>query len=86
MGAGIRAGIFLTILGIIVLIGLIAFPLSTTGRSRWDGLAFSGHKNALKFFDHETGRIYVYDEKRGKLNKVWQLEGLGKDLKKIPLR
>lgn len=44
-------------------------------------ISFSTHRNALKFFDHETGKIYEYSEDE-KLREIWVLEEFGKDLTK----
>jgi len=39
--------------------------------------------NIIKIFDTKTGMFYTYDDNKGKIIKMWQLEKLGKDLKKV---
>jgi hypothetical protein len=55
--------------------------VNTSGEAAWGNVSFTNHRYALMFFDHETGEIYHYAED-GKLQEVWVLEELGKDLKK----
>ena len=74
---------FLLIIGVITLVSIVSSPASSRGKSGWGHVTFTTHKGKLKFFDHGTGKIFVYSEGNGKINRVWHLEELGKDLKNI---
>jgi hypothetical protein len=52
-----------------------------SGNSAWGNVSFSNHLYSLMFFDHETGQIYIYSDS-GRLQEVWSLKQLGKDLVK----
>ena len=47
----------------------------------WGNVTFSNQLYNLIFFDHETGQIYLYSE-NGKLQEIWVLNQLGKNLVK----
>ena len=86
MGITKQAKTFLVIVGIIFFVGLISYPSFSQEEKTWNHLAFSSQQGAIKFFDQETGIVYSYSSSTGKLTKVWQLEELGKDLRKGALR
>lgn len=73
---------FLLIIGVIALVSVVSSPASSRGKSDWGHVTFATHNGKLKFFDHGTGKIFVYSEGSGKISRIWQLEELGKDLKK----
>jgi hypothetical protein len=56
---------------------------SSQETSLWGNITFTTYRYAFKFFDHNTGKIYVYAQDDGRLEQVWLLEELGKDLKKL---
>jgi len=49
---------------------------------KWGHLTFAVQASAIKFFDHKTGKIYVYSAGLGKYVRAWKLEELGKNLVK----
>lgn len=49
----------------------------------WSTVTFATHRNAYKFFDHSTGKLYVYSDIDGRLDSIWALEELGKDLQGV---
>ncbi len=68
---------------LIIVITIINFPVFSREKADWNHISFTAHRKALKFFDHETGKIYVYKETTGKIAKIWELEKLGKNLKRL---
>jgi len=48
----------------------------------WKHVQFSTHEYSIKLFDQQEGKIYIYNEGDGKLVGVWQIEELGRNLKK----
>jgi hypothetical protein len=51
----------------------VAFQAFSQGKSDWKNVTFATHQDALKFFDQNTGRVYVYSENDGKLLHVWAI-------------
>ena len=80
-----QARFFLLIIGIIVFAGAISFPAHSGEEPKWNHVTFTTHSSTLKFFDHTTGKIYVYDESDGRLRGEWVLEELGINLTKTKI-
>ena len=78
--------LFVLIFGIIVFVSAMNFPAFSSGKQgkqSWDNLTISMRGNIIKIFDAKTGMFYTYDDNKGKVTKMWQLEQLGKDLKRV---
>ena len=58
----------------LVTAGLIAFRSFSQGKNDWNNLSFATHRNSIKFFDHASGKIYMYSESDGKLSEICMLE------------
>lgn len=74
---------FVLIFGLVVFVSAMNFPAFSGEKQSWENLTISMRGNIIKIFDTKTGMFYTYDDNRGKITKMWQLEELGKDLKKV---
>lgn len=61
----------------------MVFNTFSTEEKDWSNITFSSSRNVMNFFDHSTGKIYLYTEFEGKLEKVWILDELGEDLRRL---
>lgn len=52
------------------------------GSGDFRDLKFASTNAALKFFDPNSGELYVYSTETGNLINIWILEELGEDLKR----
>ena len=74
------------IIALIILLSLLTLPAvksfsqKTVTAPDWSNLSFAAHEGTLNFFDHRTGKIYVFAEGSGQLRYIWKLQGLGRDL------
>ena len=64
------------IIALIILLSLLTLVTAPD----WSNLSFAAHEGTLNFFDHRTGKIYVFAEGSGQLRYIWKLQGLGRDL------
>lgn len=69
-------------MGAVILSGLFHAPAFSRSQARWAHLTFTSHRHSLKFFDHRTGKLYVYGEADGKLDRIWILTRLGENLRR----
>jgi hypothetical protein len=53
----------------------------SSGERLWGNVSVNNYVYALIFFDHDTGQVYHYSEE-GKIQQVFQLNQLGKDMVK----
>ncbi|MHC4132104.1 MAG: hypothetical protein ACYSSP_02405 [Planctomycetota bacterium] len=53
----------------------------SSSEALWRNVTFSNQLYNLIFFDSDTGQIYVYSDD-GKIQEIWALDQLGKDLVK----
>ena len=68
---------------LIVVIMLLVFGLRTSfGADSWSKVSFAASGTDLKFFDHTTGKIYIYSEIDGKLYGSYQLTELGQNMER----
>ena len=86
MGMKKQVVLFSLILGVIVSLCVFNLPSFSKEKPSWDNVAFATHGNLLKFFDRKEGKIYIYEEGKGNIKAIWQLNELGKKLKKEKLK
>ena len=72
----VMVGIFL----IFLFLALFGFSQETTS---WKDISFTAHERAIKLFDRRTGRVYTYSSISGELLSVWQVDALGRPLRRI---
>ena len=53
-----------------LILGIMAIRFFSQETPSWKNIFFAAHHNALKFFDYNTGKIYVYSEFDGDLRGV----------------
>ncbi|HBG61765.1 MAG: hypothetical protein A2Y03_01600 [Omnitrophica WOR_2 bacterium GWF2_38_59] len=61
----------------------LVFRTFSKQETDWSQVEFSADRNAIRIFDRSTGKIYVYTEFEGKLEKVWILDELGQNMRKL---
>ncbi len=83
MGKKKQIILFVLIFGLVLFVSAMNFPAFSSGKQSLDNLTVFMRGNLTKIFDSKTGRFYTYDDSKGKIVRIWQLEELGKDLKRI---
>ena len=83
MGKKKQIVLFILIFGLVVFISAMNFPAFSSGNQSWENLTVYLRGNFIKIFDPKTGTFYKYDDNRGKILKIWKIDELGKDLRRI---
>jgi hypothetical protein len=83
MGKKKQIILFVLIFGLVAFVSAMNFPAFSSGKQSWDNLKIFTYGDSIKVFDTKTGMFYKYNDNNGKILKVWQLDELGKDLKKV---
>jgi hypothetical protein len=83
MGKKKQSILFVLIFGLVVFVSAMNFPAFSSGKQNWDNLTIFTYGDFTKIFDSKTGMLYKYNDNNGKILGVWQLDELGKDLKKV---
>jgi hypothetical protein len=54
-------------------------------KDNFKDVSFSSTTSSWKFFDHNSGNIYVYSSETGDFIKAWTIVELGKNLERLRL-
>jgi len=76
----ILIGVFAFCLIFILIVNFSFSEEPSDGLNKWDNISFSTNAGSVKFFDHVTGKVYVYALGTGKNILTWKLDVLGKNL------
>lgn len=77
----IKKSAWFVLIGIVLCVsGVFVARVFSQGTGDFSSVSFAADGSFLKFFDHDSGKIYVYSSKNGDLINTWILGELGEDL------
>ena len=71
------------VLVVLIIFGVVTLYSYSKEKADFTNVSFTTSTGIIKFFDHSTGKIYIYSDSKGQVIRMWQVEELGESLKPI---
>ncbi len=73
--------LLILVFALVVMTGMLSFRVFAAGGG--GAVTFATQDVGYVFFEHNTGKLYVYNARNGELATIWKINRLGQPLEQI---